>query len=421
MQTSPFWTDQYPRPPDLPISNDLPNEVDVVVVGSGYTGLNAARVLALGGMDVAVMEQETIGWGASSRNGGMALPGFQQDTRVLFKKHGEKLGRELWQASLDAVDLVESLIGEEHIDCDYVANGKLSLAHKPSHFDSMRGEALWYRQNLGYVTHVISREELSSEVGSSAFYGGVLDECGGGLHPAKYVFGLARAATKYGVRLCEETTVERIDKAPHLFEVKTSRGVTRAHQVVMATNGYTTHPKVRPGVIPIGSYIIVSEPLSSELQAELIPNNRMLYDTKNLLNYFRLTADGRLIWGGRNDLKTDLDPVESARRLTASMLPVFPQLEGVNITHSWTGNLGVSFDKMPHVGQVDGIYYALGYGGHGVAMASYLGVEIAELILGHKTRSPFMEIPHPKMFFYRKETWFLPLAAIYFRFLDAVS
>ena len=196
-----------------------------------------------------------------------------------------------------------------------------------------------------------------------------------------------------------------------------------AKDVVIATNGYTDMliPKLKPKVFPVGSYIIVSEPLTKDLQDKLSPKRRMFYDSKNFLNYFRLTPDGRMLWGGRNDLSTNLDLNESESILKKQVCTVFPELNDVKFTHSWTGKLGITFDLMPHIGQINGIYYALGYGGHGLSIATYLGTELGLLMTGQKDRSPYEEISHQTMFFYKKNPWFLPFAAKYYRFLDWIS
>ena len=171
----------------------------------------------------------------------------------------------------------------------------------------------------------------------------------------------------------------------------------------------------------MGSYCIVTEPLSPSLQAALSPKKRMFYDSKRFLNYFRLTPDGRFLWGGRNNLSTDLDLHESATALQKQMVHTFPELRDIPISHTWSGNLGLTFDLMPHIGRIDGVHYALGYGGHGLSMATYLGAEIGLLLSGQKSRSPFAEIPHDTRWFYRGQPWFIPFAAQYYRFLDWIS
>ena len=197
----------------------------------------------------------------------------------------------------------------------------------------------------------------------------------------------------------------------------------KAQEVIIATNGYTDMlvPELKPKVFPVGSYIIVTEPLPQDLQDILSPKRRMFYDSKWFINYFRLTPDGRMLWGGRNDLSTDLDLNESAENLSQQVCKVFPELNDYEFTHTWTGKLGITFDLMPHIGNISGIHYAFGYGGHGLSIATYLGTELGLLISGEKDRSPYKEISHQTMFFYREKPWFLPFAARYYRFLDWIS
>ena len=423
MKTTPFWTDQFPRPLDLPTDSAPPAQADVAIVGSGYTGLNAARVLAKSGASVAVLERNIIGWGASSRNGGMATPGIKESIGNIFKRYGPEQGRRFWQASLDAIDLIDEIVTEEKIDCDWARKGHIGLAFKKSHFEAMKTHAGWMKRELGHTVQVVAPSEIRSEIGTDAFYGGLADDYSGGIQPAKYVFGLAQAVARYGVHLCENTSVTRIEKEPNGYLVHTTQGALMAKEVVVATNGYTDRmvPQLKPKIFPVGSYIIVTEPLAPDLQQQLSPKGRMFYDSKWFLNYFRLTPDGRLLWGGRNDLSTDLDLHDSARRLQKQMVTVFPELSGEPLTHTWTGQLGLTFDLMPHIGRVEGIHYAFGYGGHGLSIATYVGTEVGLLLSGQKSSSPFAEIPHQTMFFYRNKPWFLPLVARYYRFLDWVS
>lgn len=424
MKTIPFWTDDFSRPGSLKTST-IPSEVDVAIVGGGYTGLNAARVVAQNGGSVAVLEQHTIGWGASSRNGGMATTGLKESAATISKRYGPQLGRQFWDAALDAIDLIGQLVVEEGIVCDFLRKGHVELAAKPSHFAAMKEQAAWLKKNFNHSMMLVGPADLGQEIGSNVYHGGLVDEFSGGLHPAKYVFGLAEAAARHGALLCENSPVSQIVRQGKGFQlqVQPGRNSLKAKEVLIATNGYTTSlvPTIRRGVFPAGSYIIVTPPLSADLQKKLSPKGRMFFDSKNFLHYFRLTPDGRLLFGGRNDLTPDLDLNESSRRLRQQMVQVFPELQDTPITHSWTGQLGLTFDLMPHIGREDGVWYALGYCGHGVAVATYLGTEIGLLLAGKKNRSPFMEIAHQKMFFYRQRPWFLPLAATYYRFLDWIS
>lgn len=422
MKTKPYWTDDLARPPAL-ISSPLPEAADVAIVGGGYTGLNAALVLAKNGASVVILERHTMGWGASSRNGGMATTGLKASIRTIFKRYGRELGRVFWQSSLDAIDRIEQVVAEEGIDCDFGRPGHVALAYKPSHFADMQELAGWFGRELDHPVAVVGPADLASEIGSSAFYGGLVDESSGGLNPAKYVLGLAAAAASHGVVLCEQTDVQRLEGPCGAFVVHTNQGRLNVRDVLVATNGYTDNllPELEPRIFPVGSYIIVTEPLPADLQHQLSPKGRMFYDSKNFLNYFRLTPDGRMLFGGRNNLSTDLDLHDSADRLQRRMVEVFPLLNGVPVTHSWSGQLGVTFDLMPHIGRIGGVHYALGYGGHGVSIATYLGTEAGLLLAGQKRTSPFMEIPHPTKLFYRGRPWFLPFAAIYYRMLDRLS
>jgi len=419
LKTVPFWTDQLPRP-SFSRATELPSQIDVAIIGGGFTGLNAARVLAMNGATVAVLERHSIGWGASSRNGGLATTGIKKPISSIFKEYGSELGKQFWQASLDAIDLIGEIVRDEELDCDYSRDGHIALAWKPAHFQSMQKRVEWYAKNLGYSAKAVPAADLHNEIGSDAYYGGLVEEHSGSVHPAKYVYELARATERRGAFLCEERSVTGIEPQPKGFNVHTAQGVVVAKEVVIATNGYTDMlvPKMKPRVFPVGSYIIVTEPLSQEMQKELSPKGRMFYDSKSFLNYFRLTPDGRMLFGGRNDLSTDLDLMESARRLHKQMTSIFPILKDVPITHTWTGQLGLTFDLMPHIGRLDGVHYAFGYGGHGVSIATYLGTEIGLLLSGKKTQSPFADIPHQTMFFYRNRPWFLPLAATYYRLKD---
>ena len=249
------------------------------------------------------------------------------------------------------------------------------------------------------------------------------DRNSAGLHPAKYVYGLARAAARWGAHLVEYAPVTGLTRQGGGFQVRTAKGVVRAREVLLATNGYTTNvaPAVRHGIFPVGSYIIVTAPFSPALQQELSPRGRMFYDSKNFLNYFRLTPDGRMLFGGRHNLSTNLDLMDSARRMQKRMVEVFPQLREVPITHTWTGKLGICFDLMPHIGRVEGIHYAYGYAGHGVSVASLLGKEVGEMLAGRRATSLFAQIKHPRYPFTPYDKLYLPLVSAWFRLMDSVS
>ncbi len=366
----------------------LPEHVDVAVIGAGFTGLSAARTLAQRGAKVAVLESETIGWGASSRNGGMVLTGMKLGVDQLIHKYGRELARRMYAASLESIDCVEQIVREPEIDCDFSRCGHLEVACKQKHFDDYARQAEVIGREFNHKLQVVQKADLPAEIGSSVYYGGMVDEVSAGLNPARYVAGLARAAMKAGAEIFEHARVEGVlresSQGEAGWKVTTSRGSLWAREVFVATSGYTGNatPALQKRLIPIGSYIITTQTLPEALAHELSPRNRMIYDSKNYLYYYRLTPDRRMLFGGRAAFfpETDRTIPRSAEILRHGMIDVYPQLRDAKVEYVWGGTLDFAFDIMPHAGQIDGMYYAVGYAGHGVAMATYQGQKMAELI-----------------------------------------
>ena len=399
---------------------ELPTDVDVVIVGGGYTGVMAAAQLARRGRAVALLEKNELGWGASSRNGGMVHPGFKLSASTLLKRYGDQ-GRAIYQASLDAFGLVEQTIEENGIACDYVRCGHIDLAFKPGHLQDLTNEAHVLRSEFGVSAQVIPRIALSSEVGTSGYHGGLLVEGSGGLHPAKYFAGLAALARDRGAHLYDHAPVTAIEsRGRGQFTVSTPRGQIRSGDLLLATNGYTDSllPPLRRRVIPIGSYIIATEPLAADVAGSAIPKRRMLFDTKNFLYYWRLSPDSRMLFGGR----ASFAPTSTAKArdwLYAAMVRVHPQLAGAEVEHAWGGQVGFTFDRMPHIGRIDGVTYALGYCGTGVAMSTYFGRLAADWIAGGELPE-YWQRPFPSMPLYRQNPWFLPAVGFYYAALDRI-
>jgi glycine/D-amino acid oxidase-like deaminating enzyme len=419
---------------EMPTSNgrgSLPEDVDVAVIGAGFTGLSAARTLAKRGAKVAVLESETIGWGASSRNGGMVLTGMKLGVNKLISMYGRERTQQMYAASLASMDCVEQIVREEAIDCDFIRCGHLEVACKQKHFDDYARQAEVIAREFNHTLRVVQRHELNSEIGSTIYYGGMVDVVSAGANPARYVAGLARAAMKAGSQVFERTRVESIGRDSRQgtagWKVSTSRGSLWAHDVFVGTSGYTSKatPALQKKLIPIGSFIITTEVLPEALARELSPRNRMIYDSKNYLYYYRLTPDRRMLFGGRAAFfpETGQTVRKSAEILRRGMIEVYPQLSDAKIDYVWGGTLDFAFDIMPHAGQLDGMYYAVGYAGHGVAMATYQGQKIAELMAGDKPENPFVGIPFPgaPLGLYNGKPWFLPFAGAWYKFLDWVS
>ncbi|HMD17100.1 MAG TPA: FAD-binding oxidoreductase [Terriglobales bacterium] len=424
-----YWltTVQMPAPP----APSLPESADVAIIGAGFTGLSAALALAKRGAKVVVLEAETIGWGASSRNGGMVLTGLKLGVNQLISMYGRELTRRMYAASLETIDSVECIVKAENIACGFTRTGHLEVACKKAHFDDYSRQAEVIAREFNHHLRVVVRDQLPSEIGSSIYYGGMVDEASAGLNPASYVAGLATAALRAGAQISEHTRLQHIqresrDGAPG-FNLTTSRGSFWSRNVLIGTSGYTgaATPALRRKIIPIGSFIITTEVLPEALARELSPRNRQIYDSKNYLYYYRLTPDNRMLFGGRAAFfpETDQTIRKSAEILRLGMIDVYPQLRNTEVEYVWGGTLDFCFDMMPHAGQIDGVYFALGYAGHGVAMATYQGQKMAEWIAEGKTDNPFTEIAFPgaPLGLYNGKPWFLPFAGAYYKVLDWVS
>ncbi len=409
----------------------LPETVDVAVIGAGFTGLSAARTLAKRGAKVAVLESHTIGWGASSRNGGMVLTGLKLGVNQLISMYGRERTQRMYAASLESIDCVEQIVRDENIGCDFARCGHLEVACKQKHFDDYARQVETIEREFNHQLRIVPRSELRTEIGSDIYYGGMVDEVSAGVNPAQYVAGLGRAALRAGAKIFEAAQVTRIERGARSgaagWQLTTSRGALFARDVMVATSGYTgaATPALQKKIIPIGSYIIVTEVLPEELAHELSPRNRMIYDSKNYLYYYRLTPDRRMLFGGRAAFFPEtVDSIrQSAEILRRGMVEVYPQLRDTRVEYVWGGTLDFAFDIMPHAGRMDGIYYSVGYAGHGVAMATYLGQKVAEFICTGKDDNPYSGIPFPgaPLGLYNGKPWFLPLAGMYYKFLDWVS
>ncbi len=416
-----------PTPPAQP----LPETTDVAVIGAGYTGLSAALALAKRGAKVIVLESETIGWGASARNGGMVLTGMKLGVNKLISMYGRELTRRMYAASLETIDAVERIVKEENIACDFERTGHLEVACKQPHFDDYARQVEVIAREFNHQLRVVPHTELRSEIGSDIYYGGMVDELSVGVNPARYVAGLGTAAMRAGAQIAERTKLENVRREARNgaggFRLQTSRGTLWARNIFIGTSGYTGRatPALQKKIIPIGSFIITTEILPAALARELSPRNRQIYDSKNYLYYYRLTPDNRMLFGGRAAFfpETDQTIRKSAEILRRGMIEVYPQLRDAKVEYVWGGTLDFCFDIMPHAGQMDGMYFAVGYAGHGVAAATWQGQKMAEWIADGKTDNPFAEIKFPgaPLGLYNGSPWFLPFAGAYYKVLDWIS
>ncbi len=417
-----FWLTTV-KPPAIN-QTTLPQTVDVVVIGAGFSGLSAAKTLAENGLTVAVLESQTVGWGASSRNGGMVLTGLKLGVNSLIKNYGLEMAQRLFNLSLEAINTVEEIVKKENIACSFKRTGCLEVAWKASHFNQYNRAAEQLEKQFNFQSRILQKQDLQTEIGSNLYHGGFVEDVSGSINPAQYVMGLAQATLRAGAKIIEQTRVEKIEKKLGGFLLHTTCGLIKAKKIFVGTNGYTSQatPWLNRRSIPVGSYIIATAPLSTELARQLIPNNRMIFDSKHYLYYFRLTPDQRLLFGGRAAFYPESGNAvrKSAEILRQGMLQVFPQLINTPTEYAWGGTLSFSFDMMPHAGEHEGLYYAMGYAGHGVAFSTHLGSLMAKQMLGQPVDNPIAELTYPTapLGLYNGKPWFLPFAGAWHKLLD---
>ncbi len=417
----PYWKDSVDWPPPSS-ERPMPERADVVVVGSGFTGLSAARCLALVGREVVVVERMEIGGGASARNGGIVHPTLGVSARQLIDRFGEEAARRLYHIVLDGFRFLADLIEDERIDCHFHPRGAFEAAVKPSHLEGMRDRQRTLAQTFGHETEVIGPQDRAAYVGSDRYCGGWLDPTGATVHPARLTRGLALAAQSAGAQLCAHTPALAIEPQDGGYVIGTPGGRIRAGQVILATNGYTDDlvPGLRRRIIPIRTTAVATEPMPEALIQDLFPGRHCYWDSFRLFHYYQVTEDRRLVFGGIGSLISP-SVKRDAQALHARMARIFPPLQRIKIEYAWDGMIGLTFDRMPHLGRMEGIHYSLGYNGDGVLLGCYLGSQIAGLLDGDVTEIPLQEVPFPEAFFYRRRPWFAPWARTFYGLLDRLG
>ncbi|MBV8835764.1 MAG: FAD-binding oxidoreductase [Alphaproteobacteria bacterium] len=420
-QVKPYWWEAAP-PEDA--RDALPEAVDAAIVGSGYCGLIAAIELARGGLRVAVLDAGPLGFGASTRSGGMVSSGQKLVITGAYKIFGEGNAERVFAESKASFDFITSFIAREGLDADYQHCGRFFGAYVGRDYATLAHHAALLTARTGVTTRLIPAAEQRSEIGSDFFHGGMVVDDYGGLHPAKYNRALRNLARQAGVSLHSHARVlgTAPDAAGHV--VTTERGRLKAREVVIATNGYTDRavPFLRRRIIPVASYIVATEELPQAVMDEIMPKRRMMSDTRRELDYFRPSPDGRrLLFGCRPSFR-DKDERTIAQGSYRRICQIFPQLSGYRLSHVWKGFVGMTFDKVPHMGTHEGVHYAMGCNGNGVAIASYLGHQTALKILGRQNRPCIFDArPFPTNPFYTGVPWMVPLASIYYHARDALA
>ena len=419
---SPYWWDNAPRPHFDSV--EIPKSVDVAIIGSGYTGLNVAIETARAGRSTLVLDAEDAGWGCSSRNGGQVSTSFKPSFTSLSKKYGADKAFRILREGHTALEWIGEFIEHEKIDCDFVRCGRFFAAHNDKQYQMLERSYDSQPKGLEVDHYMVPRNRQHEEIGSDLYHGGVVFNRHASLQPASYHLGLLSTAQGAGVQIVTRTPAENIDRNKSEFVVHTARGKVRARDVVIATSGYTgaLTPWQQKRIIPIGSYVIATEEIDTDVMKRLLPKNRVYTDTRKLVVYYRASPDRkRIVFGGRVSL-SETDPRISAPRLHAEMVRILPDLKNTRISHSWMGFVGYTFDSMPHIGQHDGLWYAMGYCGSGVSLASYFGMRIGQKIIGSKEGETGLDGTHFETRpYYFGKPWFLAPSIHFYKLRDRLN
>ncbi|MBM4239255.1 MAG: FAD-binding oxidoreductase [Gammaproteobacteria bacterium] len=374
-----------PMPPRPALAGSV--DADVCVVGGGIAGCSTALHLAERGYRVVLLEAEVIGWGASGRSGAQAITGVACGQSKLESLVGAEDARRIWDMSVEALALQRELIQKHAIDCDYVA-GQMHVALKPRQERELREEIEMLDHRYGYRSaRMVERDELRSLIASDRYIAGTFDPLCGHLHPLKYTQGLAAAAERLGVKIFEHSRALSYTQATGLT-VRTARGEVRCRQLAFCGNAWLgpTAPALARKIIGVGTYIVATQALGAERAAALIRNNAAVTDINWVIDYFRRSADHRLLFGGRVSY-SGLDPLGTKRATRARMLKVFPQLADVDVDYAWGGLVDITLNRAPHFGELErDVYFVQGFSGHGIALTGLAGKLLAEAISGQRER-----------------------------------
>lgn len=388
-----LWADTAPIGADYPKLQGRQRS-DVVIIGGGFTGLSAALALAKRGVSTCLLEAESIGWGASGRNGGQVIPGLKYDPDELIKRYGEERGQRMIDISGDNANVVFDLIKHHHIDCDAQQHGWIQPAVTHASLKAIESRAKQW-QARGVDISWLDQQQCVDRLGTTEYLGGWIDPRAGGLNPLAYARGLGRAAHDNGATLYEQSRVASLNRAEGRWRVTLEDGAqVEAERVLLCTNGYsnTLQPKLASSLIAANSYQVATRPLTVEEGRGILPGGEVVSDARKLLLYFRRDREGRLLMGGRGSFNDPLKPSDF-RHLENAISKLYPQLNNVEIAFRWAGRIAITQDSLPHIHEPQpGLTVALGYNGRGVAMGTHLGKRLGEH-LGEPTLDEALPFP----------------------------
>jgi gamma-glutamylputrescine oxidase len=415
----PYWWDAVPL--ESPTDLALPKRCDVAIIGAGYAGLSAALTLARAGRSVVVLDALAPGEGASSRSGGMMGHGHRVSYARLIERFGPQKAMELTREGMASLEFAKTLIADEKIDAQLQVSGRMRGAWTKDDYATMTRDAQALQRDLGMAADVLSKADVRREMAADCYQGGVLFHAHGGVHPALFHLGLLQRSRTAGAVVGGRTPVTAIRREATRFIVETASGNIDATAVIATTNGYTGRitPALARRLVAIPSFMIATESLGMDRVKSLIPNGRMIVETREKHLYYRPSPDGtRIVLGGRAALHPiQLD--EAAEWLMKELCAIFPTLAGTRVSHVWTGNVAMTRSDLPGIGQRDGIWFALGCNGSGVALMPYLGNKVALKVLGRQDgKTAFDDISFAAVPFYDGTAWFRPLMTWWFRARD---